>query len=168
MKPIQPIVTLQENASQFFEKIFLKNESKMECKKGCSQCCMTDISIFQLEADRITDYVQSLDKNQQLELKERFLKPEKTGACVFLIEDECSIYSARPLICRTQGLPLFLSSENSLDFCPLNFKDGNPDKEDWLNLERMNTLLAIAAKSVKKEDRVRLKKLKKEILLHLN
>jgi hypothetical protein len=50
-----------------------------------------------------------------------------------------------------------------LDYCPLNFKEGDPPKEDWLNLERMNTLLSFAAKSTGLEQRIRLKKLKIEL-----
>ena len=45
-------------------------------------------------------------------------------ACPLLVEDRCSIYESRPLICRTQGLPLLIEAEDGeaeVDFCPLNF-----------------------------------------------
>lgn len=154
------IITLQENASGFFEKISLKHNDKMECKKGCSKCCQTDISVFEIEADRIEEwfYIQNLEEQEGL--LELWKKPNQESYCTFLYNDQCTIYESRPLICRTQGLPLFVASENLLDYCPLNFKAGDPPKEDWLNLERMNTLLSFAATSLKKEKRIRLKKLK--------
>jgi len=158
-----PIVSLHENASDFFDKVFTKNSLQMDCKKGCSKCCQTDISVFEIEADRIRQWFNSQSIEEKIKLKSLWCIPSVKVNCSFLVNDNCTIYEARPLICRTQGLPLYLSSENSLDYCPLNFKSGNPEKSDWLNLERMNTLLSIAAKSVKKEGRVRLLKLKLEL-----
>ncbi len=158
-----PIISLHENASAFFDKVFTKNSTQMDCKKGCSKCCQTDISVFEIEADRIRQWFHSQSRDAKDNLKKLWNLPSPKGHCSFLVNDFCTIYEARPVICRTQGLPLYLSSENSLDYCPLNFKSGDPEKSDWLNLERMNTLLSIAAKSVKKEGRIRLLKLKLEL-----
>lgn len=163
-----PVVTLQENASGFFDKIAQKHSQKMECKKGCSKCCQTDISVFEIEADRVDDWFTSLDSVEQKRLLDLWQTPNQESYCTFLYNDQCTIYEARPLICRTQGLPLYVASENVLDYCPLNFKDGDPPKEDWLNLERMNTLLSFAATTAKKEKRIRLKKLKTKLLTTLN
>lgn len=155
-----PIITLQENASGFFDKIHQKHMAQMECKKGCSKCCKTDISVFEIESERINEWFKAQPELEQKKLTELWATPHQEGHCSFLYNDQCTIYEARPLICRTQGLPLFLSTENVLDYCPLNFKAGDPPKEDWLNLERMNTLLSFAASSSKKDSRIRLKKLK--------
>lgn len=160
----KPIETLQENASNFFDKVFSKNSAQMSCSTGCSKCCYTDISIFDVEADLIRDYFKGLGVTQKEDLKRLWTSKNNEGACSFLYEEKCSIYSARPIICRTQGVPLHLSTENVLDYCPLNFKDGNPDKNDWLNLERLNTMLSFAANSAGRENRIRLKKLKIELL----
>ncbi len=159
-----PVITLQENASEFFDKTQKKHSAQMECKAGCSKCCMTDISVFEIESDRIQEWFDSQAEEIQNNLKTKWQTPVEAGACTFLYEGQCSIYEARPLICRTQGLPLFVASENVLDYCPLNFKAGDPEKNDWLNLERMNTLLSFAAKTTKREGRVRLKKLKEKLI----
>jgi len=156
----KPIVSLQENASGFFDKISNKHASQMECKKGCSKCCKTDISVFEIESERITDWFQNQSLEEQSRLKEVWKTPHQQGYCAFLYNDQCTIYEARPLICRTQGLPLFVATENVLDYCPLNFLDGDPPKEDWLNLERMNTLLSFAASNAGLDKRIRLKKIK--------
>ena len=160
----KPIVSLQENASGFFDKIHQKHATQMECKKGCSKCCKTDISVFGIESERIEEWFTSQNKDEQKRLLELWAQPHQEGYCSFLYNDQCTIYEARPLICRTQGLPLYLTSENVLDYCPLNFTAGDPPKEDWLNLERMNTLLSFAATTAKKDERVRLKKLKMKLL----
>lgn len=160
----KPIEILQENASSFFDKVYTKNSSKMACSEGCAKCCYTDISIFEVEADLIRNYFLGLNENDKEELKKLWNEKNNQGACSFLYNEKCSIYDVRPIICRTQGLPLHLAIENTLDFCPLNFKDGNPEKTDWLNLERLNTMLAFAAHTAERENRIRLKKLKTEFL----
>lgn len=166
--PPNPIVTLQENASGFFDKIYEKHSSQMECKKGCSKCCQTKISIFEVEAQRVSDWVSGIGQEEQQKLKALWQTPHQESYCSFLYNDQCTIYEARPLICRTQGLPLYVASENVLDYCPLNFTAGDPPKEDWLNLERMNTLLSYAAAVAKKDARVKLSDLKSRLLSTLN
>jgi len=159
----KPIETLQENASGFFDKIQSKYPQQMECKSGCAKCCYTDISVFDVEADLVREWFKLLDDSQRNDLINLWKTKNNEGACSFLYDEKCSIYAVRPIICRTQGAPLFLSNENALDFCPLNFKDGDPPKEDWLNLERLNTLLSFAASTAKRDTRIRLKKLKQEL-----
>lgn len=163
-----PILTLQENASGFFDKISAKYSAEMKCQAGCSKCCFTDISIFEVESERIKDWFSSLSDEAQKELQELWLTKNEAGACSFLYNDRCSIYEARPVICRTQGAPLFIASTNTLDYCPLNFTGGDPVKEDWLNLERLNTMLALAAKTKGQDARIRLKKLKTSLLVSPN
>lgn len=160
----KPIVTLQENASGFFEKISHKYSDQMKCKEGCSKCCYTDISIYKVESERIKEWFDSESVEGQKELQNIWAKSNEPGACAFLYNDKCTIYEARPVICRTQGAPLFLASENVLDYCPLNFESGDPEKIDWLNLERLNTMLSLAAQTSGLGERVRLKKLKAQLL----
>jgi Fe-S-cluster containining protein len=45
-----------------------------------------------------------------------------------LLDGACSVYEARPLICRSHGLPLVLERSKGrqmVDVCPLNFTDGS-------------------------------------------
>lgn len=160
----KPIETLQENASGFFDKINSKYASSMKCQEGCSKCCYTDISIFEVEAERIQDWFKSKSSSEKETLVDLWKQAHDEGACTFLYNDRCSIYEARPVICRTQGAPLFIQASNVLDYCPLNFQAGPPPKEDWLNLDRLNTLLSFAAKSSGLEKRIRLKKIKINVL----
>lgn len=74
--------------------------------------------------------------------------PPLTAPCLFLDEGRCRIYEARPIICRSQGLPLRsreIAAPRHLDWCPLNFKGFAPadfDPAAVLNLETLNRLLA--------------------------
>lgn len=160
----KPINSLQENASGFFDKVQSKYSAQMKCAEGCSKCCYTDISVFEVEAENIKEWFNSLDEQKKSELKTLWQTPVESGACSFLYNDRCSVYEARPIICRTQGAPLFLQAENILDYCPLNFEAGDPDKVDWLNLDRLNTLLSFAASTSGLDKRLRLKKLKDLLL----
>jgi len=119
---------------------------------------------FEVEATRLINWFHSLSEDDKVKLKNLWKTEVKEGACTFLYNDRCSIYEARPIICRTQGAPLFIQSENVLDYCPLNFEKADPEKEDWLNLERLNTLLSFAAKTTGEEKRVSLKKVKRDFI----
>jgi Fe-S-cluster containining protein len=133
-----------------------------QCRNGCSRCCFTDLSIFEVEKKTIQNWLQSLGPEERSALLNKWKKPAKTGACAFLREDACTIYPARPLICRTQGLPLlFKENEQSfLDICDLNesaLKEVNSD--EILDLDRLNHLLAqieLEDSGGRKRDRSRL------------
>ena len=72
-------------------------------------------------------------------------------ACPLLVDDQCSIYDSRPIICRTQGLPLLYEAEDGnseVDFCPLNFtaENATDDLEEihLVPLDALNLKLSIA------------------------
>mgnify|MGYP003893663741 CR=1 FL=1 len=94
--------------------------ARLQCKRGCAGCCVDDITVFEVEAERIRRGHRSL-------LQEG--APHPTGACAFL-DDEgaCRIYDARPYVCRTQGLPLRWIDEEAAseyrDICELNEHTG--------------------------------------------
>ena len=67
-----------------------------------------------------------------------------------LVDDRCSIYQSRPLICRTQGLPLLMEAEDGeqeVDFCPLNFTEAGAiddlDEDHLVPLDALNMKLAL-------------------------
>lgn len=74
----------------------------------------------------------------------------ETVACPLLLDDRCSIYESRPLICRTQGLPLLMEAEDGeqeIDFCPLNFTEAGAvddlDENHLAPLDQLNLRLAL-------------------------
>lgn len=189
---LQPLIELQSNTSHFFNQFYQKHQANMQCKVTCSQCCHVSLSIFEGEAAVIIQWVKNLDEEKKRELLLLLKQPEQTSvykkkkACVFLYNNQCSIYEARPIICRTQGVALQYktqvdksNTQINVDVCPLNFTDVKtlPDLKEHLDLDRLNSLQSIAENFFQKENklkdglpknkegRVELRKLKEEILL---
>ena len=101
-----------------------RHRDRMVCRRGCSGCCVDDITVFEVEAERIRAGAQALLDHAL---------PHPPGACAFLgSEGECRIYALRPYVCRTQGLPLRWIDEEAeaelRDICPLN-DEGAPIEE---------------------------------------
>lgn len=97
--------------------------SRLQCKRGCADCCVDDITVFEVEADRIRQHCGDVLASE----------PHAPGACAFLDhEGACRIYAHRPYVCRTQGLPLRWIDEDAQaeyrDICPLNTQ-GPPVEE---------------------------------------
>lgn len=97
---------------------------RLRCRRGCSSCCVDDITVFEIEARHIRHHHGALLNGG---------RPNPVGACAFL-DDEgaCRIYEQRPYVCRTQGLPLRWLEESAggataemRDICPLN-EAGDP------------------------------------------
>lgn len=111
------------------------HSDRLQCRRGCAACCIDDLSVSQIEAERIRSAHPKL-------LAEAAPHPE--GACAFLSEDgACRIYADRPYVCRTQGLPLRWLDEDAdgeiheqRDICELNLAgpsiDGLEDEACWL------------------------------------
>lgn len=75
------------------------------CKRGCSHCCHVNVDIFPFEADRMWALYKR-DKDEVIEVQSKFgqkdylVSPREKSACVFLKNNECSIYEQRPYACR--------------------------------------------------------------------
>lgn len=97
-----------------------KHGARLRCARGCSACCVDELTVFEVEADAIRRAHGDLLSDGV---------PHPAGACAFL-DDEgaCRIYAVRPYVCRTQGLPLrwFGDDGEYRDICPLNEPDGPP------------------------------------------
>jgi hypothetical protein len=146
---IREVDTLAGRISAYYSR-------HLVCRSGCSGCCQHHLSVFEVEADAISAAVRSLPgealervERQAREVEERELRGVAV-ACPLLIDDRCSIYASRPLICRTQGLPLLYEAgdgEPEVDFCPLNFTApaaiDDLDEDHLVPLDPLNLKLAL-------------------------
>ena len=112
----------------------------LKCKNGCALCCI-DFSVFPIEFYFMLN-----------ELKEQNVKHEpdrdlSTDICIFLLNNSCTIYNQRPIMCRTHGLPLLYANDNGeweLSACELNFTEFNFDDftmENTLPQDKYNSKL---------------------------
>lgn len=108
----------------FWDRVFNKFPGAFACAPGCSTCCELP-SVNYLEAFIIAG------KNRNNKII-RAAAEGTGGQCPFLDNDRCSIYTSRPLICRTHGL-LLKSKEYSYSMtisCPFNFTGADLDTID--------------------------------------
>ena len=94
------------------------HRDRLECRKGCIDCCRDDITVFEIEAERLRSEHAALLRDGD---------PHPPGRCAFLdAEGACRVYESRPYVCRTQGLPLRWLEEDQgtmveyRDICTLN------------------------------------------------
>ena len=96
----------------------------LSCGPRCSSCCQA-FSVLPIEAACLQKAIAGLPSASQLRLEHNLA--QDPARCPLLIDALCSIYAARPVICRTQGLPLAYVDEEreaiEVSACPLNFPD---------------------------------------------
>ncbi|HJV34170.1 YkgJ family cysteine cluster protein [Geomonas sp.] len=113
------------------------------CKAGCDACCR-HLSIFAVEAAALREALAALPAAEADAIREKALAAPE-GRCPLLHDGLCLLYQARPIICRTHGLPLLISreGEKSVDFCPDNFRGlTSIPGSAVIDLERLNEMLA--------------------------
>jgi hypothetical protein len=118
---------------------------QITCHAGCASCCVDGLTVLPVEAHAIAAHVATHGLDQ--------LGHEHRG-CAFLDEGgRCAVYAARPLLCRTHGVPLRMRETrdpgntlpivDDISVCRLNFTDRRPVATDALDAERLQQLLVV-------------------------
>ncbi len=171
---------VQGRVDAFFAAVLQRHPTQLQCQQGCHGCCQAGLSVSAIEAAAIRDYLRSLPLDDRARLKALLqagtssnrtapAHAARNASCALLTQDGlCTIYPARPLVCRSQGLPLAyapeLIPEQALRFrakdgravvlCPLNFAPDadpaasgaeavEPTAADILDGDRLDVLLAL-------------------------
>ncbi len=147
---------LQLETDQITSQLTERYQPYLQCGAGCSGCCQHHLSLFPVEAANVKNAIQNLSPEKQAQVRaqaQEVIAKEihsESVTCPLLIEDNCSVYEARPIICRTQGLPLLYEAEDGeheIDFCPLNFNSDEAiaalDEAHVVPLDPINLKLAI-------------------------
>lgn len=130
-----------------FRRIRDRFGDRIRCGRGCAACCSHMFSISPLEAAAIAGAVARLPaqaRDRLIGSAEAYLEraagdglrddgtdavTPRTGVrlpCPALDGDACSIYDARPLICRKWGIPVYDPAQpDRLHACELNFRAGD-------------------------------------------
>lgn len=135
MKSIVLYNSMIEKLDHHESKLIARYGEHIHCAKGCSSCCILE-SVFPVDAFMIySAFLAGMMNAGSLSFD------ETAGRCVFLNGTVCSVYSARPVICRTHGYPVLI--DGKVDFCPENFKAVRSiDSEYILDLENLNKAVA--------------------------
>ncbi len=113
------VVQMHALVDQLTAPLEAAHAARLQCRAGCTGCCVDDLTVFEVEAERIRRAHPTLLETAA---------PHPPGACAMLdAAGRCRIYDARPYVCRTQGLPLRWVEEAAdarvverRDICPLN------------------------------------------------
>ncbi len=122
---IEAVTALHAEVDEAALALALRHADRLQCRRGCHACCVDELTVTRIEAEQIRRAHPGLLATGP---------PHPVGACAFLdAEGACRIYAERPLVCRTQGLPLQMFFEDEAgeieerrDICPLNLEGGPP------------------------------------------
>lgn len=161
-------LTIKEEIDEISTKLSQLHTNQLQCKAGCSSCCES-ISVFEVEFDTIQEQITK----HKIELPKPLFLQKFTKRCRFLVNKRCSIYEFRPIICRTQGLPILYRSFNTdhyeLSVCKLNFKGINTNyfnDHNSLMLSPFNTKLLLLNQAYIKANQSTQKDLNRRIDLY--
>lgn len=126
-------------------KMFESQKEYIKCKKGCAYCCREgEFPMSELEFVYMMVHYIKLDNKTKDIVNENISNlleknREKFYSCPFLINNECSIYQGRPIICRTFGLIYYNKKERfKVPFCVdlgLNYSEVYSKEKEKINPE---------------------------------
>ena len=125
------VFLITEKLNKFFEE----QKEFIFCKRGCAKCCKNaQFPFTEIEFDFINDGMLRLDKEIQMQIMdkvEKILEAKKQSKeeifrydCPFLIDDVCSVYNYRGLICRSFGLASFKKGKETKFLVPFCAYEG--------------------------------------------
>lgn len=137
------LIELRSKVEAFHRRVETAYPQSLVCRRGCDACCRVDLSVFPVEAEPIRAVLSKLPLDLLKAIEHRRATDQH---CVFLVGGECAVYDERPIICRSQGLPLQLE-DHSRTACEFNFNREHKletlHNDDVLNLKTMNMLLSL-------------------------
>lgn len=113
---------------------------ELSCQPGCDECCQARLTLFAVEVAAIS---RSLTERKDFTIPD----PKNNGRCPFLENSRCSIYSLRPIICRTQGYPFVYEDDDGQMASDICFHNRKGDEISLpakyvINLETLNRCLS--------------------------
>ena len=125
------------------ETIQASLREQITCSEGCSSCC-TAITIFPVEAAALRAALNKLPEQEADNIRRHISTHGNSERCPILLNHRCLLYQARPIICRTHGLPIIYteSDQRKSDCCPLNLSEtGSITGSSVIDLDKLNPLL---------------------------
>ena len=148
------LVQLRARVDDHFARAVARGPAAYQCAAGCDACCHVRIGVFAVEAAPIRQALAQLavtDPSLRARVRAQADHPAHQDRCALLVDGRCSVYTQRPLICRSHGLPIGVpdptdpTGQLRVDHCPLNFQDEPPPRASVLRLDAINQPLALLA-----------------------
>ncbi|MDP2340057.1 MAG: YkgJ family cysteine cluster protein [Deltaproteobacteria bacterium] len=120
------------------------SSDQLVCRSGCDSCCTAGLSVLPVEAASLRRFVDDNGAPQFV--------AKGAGWCTFLdVDGRCAVYSARPLLCRTHGLPMTTTEKrgslrvltDDVTVCALNFNTRAPTAAETLDASAILKLLVV-------------------------
>ncbi|MBK6516358.1 MAG: YkgJ family cysteine cluster protein [Polyangiaceae bacterium] len=106
-----PLGPLWEQVDAAYAHVREASPGALACRAGCADCCVSGLTIGAEEVAVIANHLASLSRDERERLRALVARPETTW-CLLLDDDMgCSIYPARPTVCRVFGLPIRTDSD---------------------------------------------------------
>jgi len=80
------------------------------CPAGCDLCCRLSFTLFPVEAFHLRGAFLRLPGAAAERVRRQAADPHAPG-CPLLLDGRCAVYEARPVLCRTHGVPFFRRGE---------------------------------------------------------
>lgn len=116
---------------------------QITCTEGCSDCC-TAINLFPVEAASLAVALEALPEDEAEDIRRYVAEQAQGERCPLLRHHRCLLYAARPVVCRTHGLPIIYGTghERNIDYCPLNLTEEKTlPGSAIIDLDNLNSLL---------------------------
>ncbi|MEJ2200058.1 MAG: YkgJ family cysteine cluster protein [Desulfuromonadaceae bacterium] len=135
---------LVERVDGLNQRILQDYPEQIHCHPGCDSCCR-HLALFWVEGVALSFALRELPRDEAEHIRQRARCVGPDDPCPLLEGGRCLLYAARPLICRTHGLPLLgqRDGERFVDVCPKNFQGiAQLPPAAVLDLDRLNVTLA--------------------------
>ena len=134
---------LAARVDAFFARVMASHPGQMQCRRGCFACCHPHLHLVAYEWRRVRAAVLALDPMTRTAIAARAADPKATHCALLDADGACTVWQARPMVCRSHGLPLRLGVERVT--CHLNF-DGtlaSLPEVDVLDQQQLSVLVGL-------------------------
>ena len=140
---------LLARVDQLLDCVQRQYSSQILCHKGCD-CGCRNLSVFPIEALFLVNAIQDLPEESGAKIRQRAALASFWD-CPLQENRACSLYTFRPIICRTHGFPLLThyKGQPSIGYCRNNFKDMSVIPDDAIiDLDNINRALRAINSSI--------------------
>ena len=141
---------LTARVDAFVARVAERHPDDLRCAAGCDGCCRTRLTITAVEAVAIETWAATQPHTTTATIAAAARAATDVTRCAALDDaGRCRIYAARPLVCRSHGVPIRLRDARGLPVvtsCELNFTARGPaaaDADCVLDQELVSTTLGL-------------------------